>query len=82
MQKPTDPELTRLRRELDVLASVLSRTDRQIKRLEQAYTAVIERLALTEDSGHTNTFDPLLNWARNSVPHELPARLYSRRKIA
>ena len=44
--------------------------------------AAVLRLALTEDSGHTNTFDPLLNWARNSVPHELPARLYSRRKIA
>jgi len=69
--QPADPELTRLRRELDMLASIHSRTDQQIKRLEQAYSAVIERLALAEESG----------W-RSAVSPQLPARLYSRRKIA
>jgi hypothetical protein len=80
--QPADPELTRLRRELDMLTSFHSRTDQQIKRLEQAYAAVIERLALAEESGIGHSFDPLMDWGRSAVSPQLPARLYSRRKIA
>ena len=85
-----------LRRDLELVASISARTGRRLKRIEQEYSGVAERLESVELRGAAGSFDQAIDWARRGAdPNrltqqfglsrseaELVARLHGREKQA
>jgi hypothetical protein len=88
--------LAAMRREIEVLASISLRTGRRVKRIEQEYSGVAERVELVELRGTAASFDEAIDSARRGtdparltqqfglsrVEADLVTRLHGRRKTA
>jgi hypothetical protein len=91
-----ETSLTAMRREIEVLASISLRTGRRVKRIEQEYSGVADRVELVELRGAAASFDEAIDSARrgadpvrltqqfglNRVEADLVTRLHGRRKTA
>jgi hypothetical protein len=85
-----------LRRELELLASNSLKTGRRVKRFEQEYVGVADRVALVELRGSAQSFDQAIDSARRGTDSgrltqqfglsrgeaDLVARLHGRKKTA
>jgi len=85
-----------MRREIEVLASISLRTGRRVKRIEQEYSGVADRVGLVELRGAAASFDEAIDSARRGtdparltqqfglsrVEADLVTRLHGRRKTA
>jgi hypothetical protein len=85
-----------MRREIEVLASISLRTGRRVKRIEQEYSGVADRVGLVELRGAGASFDEAIDSARRGsdsgrltqqfglsrVEADLVTRLHGRRKTA
>jgi hypothetical protein len=85
-----------MRREIEVLASISLRNGRCVKRIEQAYSGVANRVELVELRGAAASFDEAIDSARRGtdparltqqfglsrVEADLVTRLHGRRKTA
>ena len=85
-----------LRRELELLASNSLKTGRRVKRFEQEYVGVADRVALVELRGSAQSFDQAIDSARRGTDSgrltqqfglsrgeaDLVARLHGHRKTA
>ena len=88
--------LAAMRRELEVMASISLRTGRRVKRIEQAYSGVADRIESVELRGPPQRFDQAIDSARRGaepgrltqqyglsrVEADLVARLHGRKKTA
>ncbi|HEY2782859.1 MAG TPA: DUF2802 domain-containing protein [Steroidobacteraceae bacterium] len=91
-----ESSLAAMRREVEVLASISLRTGSRVKRIEQAYSGVADRVELVELRGATASFDEAIDSARRGtdpgrltqqfglsrVEADLVTRLHGRKKIA
>jgi Protein of unknown function (DUF2802) len=85
-----------MRREIEVLASISLRTGRRVKRIEQEYSGVANRVERVELRGAAASFDEAIDSARRGtdsgrltqqfglsrVEADLVTRLHGRRKTA
>ncbi|HEX3604253.1 MAG TPA: DUF2802 domain-containing protein [Steroidobacteraceae bacterium] len=88
--------LAAMRREVEVLASISLRTGSRVKRIEQAYSGVADRVELVELRGAAASFDEAIDSARRGtdpgrltqqfglsrVEADLVTRLHGRKKTA
>lgn len=88
--------LAAIRRELEVMASISSRTGRRVKRMEHAYSGVADRIESVELRGPPQRFDQAIDSARRGaepgrltqqyglsrVEADLVTRLHGRKKTA
>ena len=91
-----ESSLGSLRRELDLASSINTKTGRRVRRMEQEYASVADRVDRFELRGGGQTFDQAIDSARRGVDPgklaqqfglscgeaELVTRLHGRRKIA
>ena len=91
-----ESSLAAMRREIEVLASISLRTGRRVKRIEQEYSGVADRVGLVELRGAAASFDEAIDSARRGtdparltqqfglsrVEADLVTRLHGRRKTA
>jgi hypothetical protein len=91
-----ETSLAAMRREIEVLASISLRTGRRVKRIEQEYSGVANRVELVELRGAAASFDEAIDSARRGadpgrltqqfglsrVEADLVTRLHGRRKTA
>jgi hypothetical protein len=91
-----ESSLAAMRREIEVLASISLRTGRRVKRIEQEYSVVADRVELVELRGAAASFDEAIDSARRGtdsgrltqqfglsrVEADLVTRLHGRRKTA
>jgi hypothetical protein len=91
-----ETSLAAMRREIEVLASISLRTGRRVKRMEQEYSGVANRVELVELRGTAASFDEAIDSARRGtdsgrltqqfglsrVEADLVTRLHGRRKTA
>ena len=91
-----ETSLAAMRREIEVLASISLRNGRRVKRIEQAYSGVANRVDLVELRGAAASFDEAIDSARRGtdpvrltqqfglsrVEADLVTRLHGRRKTA
>jgi hypothetical protein len=91
-----ETSLAAMRREIEVLASISLRTGRRVKRIEQEYSGVADRVELVELRGAAASFDEAIDSARRGtdpvkltqqfglsrVEADLVTRLHGRRKSA
>ena len=91
-----EASLAAMRREIEVLASISLRTGRRVKRMEQEYSGVADRVELVELRGAPASFDQAIDSARRGmdpgrltqqvglsrVEADLVTRLHGRRKTA
>ncbi|HEX3951426.1 MAG TPA: DUF2802 domain-containing protein [Steroidobacteraceae bacterium] len=91
-----ESSLAAMRREVEVLASISLRTGSRVKRIEQEYSGVAERVELVELRGAAASFDEAIDSARRGtdpgrltqqfglsrVEADLVTRLHGRKKIA
>jgi hypothetical protein len=91
-----ETSLAAMRREIEVLASISLRTGRRVKRMEQEYSGVANRVELVELRGAAASFDEAIDSARRGtdsgrltqqfglsrVEADLVTRLHGRRKTA
>jgi hypothetical protein len=91
-----ESSLAAMRREIEVLASISLRTGRRVKRIEQEYSGVADRVELVELRGAAASFDQAIDSARRGtdpdrltqqfglsrVEADLVTRLHGRRKTA
>jgi hypothetical protein len=91
-----ESSLAAMRREVEVLASISLRTGSRVKRVEQEYSGVADRVELVELRGAPASFEEAIDSARRGtdsgrltqqfglsrVEAELVARLHGRMKIA
>jgi hypothetical protein len=91
-----ETSLAAMRREIEVLASISLRTGRRVKRIEQEYSGVADRVELVELRGTAASFDEAIDSARRGtdpvkltqqfglsrVEADLVTRLHGRRKTA
>jgi len=85
-----------LQRELELMASICVRTGRRVKRIEQEYSGIADRVEMVESRGAAGSFDQAIDWARrgaepnqlaqlfglSSSEAELVTRLHGRKKLA
>lgn len=91
-----ESSLAAMRREVEVLASISLRTGSRVKRVEQEYSGVADRVELVELRGAAASFEEAIDSARRGtdsgrltqqfglsrVEAELVTRLHGRMKIA
>jgi hypothetical protein len=91
-----ETSLAAMRHEIEVLASISLRTGRRVKRIEQEYSGVADRVELVELRGAAASFDEAIDSARRGtdpakltqqfglsrVEADLVTRLHGRRKTA
>jgi hypothetical protein len=91
-----ESSLAAMRREVEVLASISLRTGSRVKRVEQEYSGVADRVELVELRGAPASFEEAIDSARRGtdsgrltqqfglsrVEAELVTRLHGRMKIA
>jgi hypothetical protein len=91
-----ESSLAAVRRELELVASISMKTGRRVKRIEQEYSGVADRVDLVELRGAAQSFDQAIDSARRGAdPNkltqqfglsrgeaELVTRLHGRKKIA
>jgi len=91
-----ESSLAAVRRELELVASISMKTGRRVKRIEQEYSGVADRVDLVELRGAAQSFDQAIGSARRGAdPNkltqqfglsrgeaELVTRLHGRKKIA
>ena len=91
-----ESSLAAMRREIEVLASISLRTGRRVKRIEQEYSGVANRVEQVELRGATASFDEAIDSARRGtdsgrltqqfglsrVEADRVTRLHGRRKTA
>jgi hypothetical protein len=91
-----ETSLAAMRREVEVLASISSRTGSRVKRIEQEYSGVVDRVELIELRGTAASFDEAIDSARRGtdpgrltqqfglsrVEADLVTRLHGRKKTA
>ncbi len=56
-----------LRRDLERAASISARAGQQVKRIEQQYAGVADRVDLVESRGAAGSFDQAIEWARRGA---------------
>jgi hypothetical protein len=56
-----------LRRDLELTASISARTGHQVKRIEQQYAGVADRVDVVESRGTAGSFDQAIEWARRGA---------------
>jgi hypothetical protein len=91
-----ESSLAAVRRELELVTSISMKTGRRVKRIEQEYSGVADRVDLVELRGAAQSFDQAIDSARRGAdPNkltqqfglsrgeaELVTRLHGRKKIA
>ena len=91
-----EASLAAVRRELELVASISMKTGRRVKRVEQEYSGVAERVDLVELRGAAQSFDQAIESARRGADPgrlaqqfglsrgeaDLVTRLHGRKKIA
>jgi hypothetical protein len=91
-----ESSMAAMRRELDQLASISLKTGRRVKRFEQEYVGVADRVAVVELRGSAQSFDQAIDSARRGTDSDrltqhfglsrgeadLVARLHGRKKTA
>jgi hypothetical protein len=91
-----ESSLTSVRREMEIVASISLKTGRRLKRIEQEYSGVADRVDQVEHRGTSQCFDQAIDSARRGAdPVKLTqqfglsrgeavlvARLHGRKKIA
>jgi hypothetical protein len=85
-----------LSRELELVASISARTGRQVKRIENDYSGVADRVDVVESRGSRGALDQAVDWARRGADSsqltqqlglsqgeaELVARVHGHKKTA
>lgn len=62
-----ESDFAALRRDLELVASISARTGHQVKRIEQQYAGVADRVELVESRGAAGSFDQAIEWARRGA---------------
>jgi hypothetical protein len=91
-----ESSLTAVRREMEIVASISLKTGRRVKRIEQEYSGVADRVDQVELRGASQCFDQAIDSARRGADPvkltqqfgltrseaDLVTRLHGRKKIA
>ena len=56
-----------MRRDLELAASISARAGHQVKRIEQQYAGVADRVDLVESRSMAGSFDQAIEWARRGA---------------
>ncbi len=62
-----ESDVAALRRDLELVACISARTGHQVKRMEQQYAGVADRVDLVESRGASGSFDQAIEWARRGA---------------
>jgi hypothetical protein len=71
-----ESSLAAVHRELELVASISLKTGRRVKRIEQEYSGVADRVDQVEQRGSTQSFDQAIDSARRGADPAKLAQLY------